>query len=84
MIQDIQNAFDHTHNGMERLKLEGKKEMQTLAKLRQTLHQRKQTVQTLQLTLQAVLLESDAVEKSSAKALQQIKLSENQRCCAAY
>ena len=79
MIHDIQNALDYTHKNMERLKLEGKKEKQALAKLRQTLHQRKQTVQTLHLTLQALLLESDAVEESSAKALQHIKFSENHR-----
>ncbi|KAL2333590.1 hypothetical protein Fmac_014803 [Flemingia macrophylla] len=77
MINRIQQALDQTRSDMERLKLEKTKEKQTLAKLRQALHLRKLTGQTLQLTLQAVLLESDAVEESSAKALQQIKLSEN-------
>ncbi|XP_027916037.1 protein BCAP-like [Vigna unguiculata] len=79
MIQETNQNLDHMRNEMEMLKLERNKEKQTLAKLRQTLHLRKQTAQTLQLTLRAVLLESDAVEESSAKALQQIKLSENHR-----
>nr|KYP62600.1 hypothetical protein KK1_017141 [Cajanus cajan] len=79
MINRIQQDLDQTRSDMERLELEKTKEKQTLAKLRQTLHLRKLTGQTLQLTLQAVLLESDAVEESSAKALQQIKLSENYR-----
>ncbi|KAK7331113.1 hypothetical protein VNO77_25327 [Canavalia gladiata] len=79
MIHEINHALDQTRNGMERLNFERKKEKQMLAKLRQTLNLRKQAVQTLQLTLRAVLLESDAVEQSSAKALQQINHSENQR-----
>ncbi|KAK7263102.1 hypothetical protein RJT34_30686 [Clitoria ternatea] len=79
MIHEINNAMDQARNDMEKLKHEGKKEKQTVAKLRQTLHLRKQTVQTLQLTLRAVLLESDAVEESSTKALQQINHSENHR-----
>ncbi|RDX98519.1 hypothetical protein CR513_18533, partial [Mucuna pruriens] len=79
MIQEIHQDLEQTRNDMERLKLERKNEKQTLAKLRQTLHLKKMTVQTLQLTLQAVLLESDAVEESFTNALQQIKLSENQR-----
>jgi len=79
MIQETNQTLYHMRNDMERLKLERNKEKQTLAKLRQTLHLRKQSVQTLQLTLRAVLLESDAVEESSAKVLQQIKLSENHR-----
>jgi len=77
MIQETNQTLDHMRNDMERLKLQRNKEKQTLTKLRQTLHLRKQSVQTLQLTLRAVLLESDAVEESSAKVLQQIKLSEN-------
>lgn len=77
MIYEINHALDQTRNDMERLKLNIKKEKQTRAKLRQTLHLRRQTVQTLQLTLQAVLLESDAVEESTVKALQQINHSEN-------
>ncbi|KAK7386466.1 hypothetical protein VNO78_26712 [Psophocarpus tetragonolobus] len=79
IIQEIHQALDNNRIDMESLKLEGKKEKQTLAKQKQTLHLRKQKVQTLQLTLQAVLLESNAVKESSAKALRQIKLSENQR-----
>ncbi|CAJ1942749.1 unnamed protein product [Sphenostylis stenocarpa] len=77
MIQETNQTLDNTRNDMERLKLERNKDKKTLAKLRQTLHLRKQTVQTLQLTLQAVLLESDAVEESSATVLQQINHPEN-------
>ena len=77
MIYEINHALDQMCNDMERLKHNIKKEKQTRAKLKQTLHLRRRKVQTLQLTLQAVLLELDAVEVSTAKAVQLINHSEN-------
>ncbi|KAK7251077.1 hypothetical protein RIF29_33961 [Crotalaria pallida] len=76
MIHEVNRALDQTRNELERLKLDQMKEKQTQRKLRQTLRLRRQTVQKLQLTLQAILLEVDAVQESTAKALEQIDHSQ--------